>query len=133
MPLSFTIEHIGLAARDTTRLKDWYVQVLGARLVFEAAQTPPAYFLQVGGGLLIEIYPYRKESAEVSDNGLAGWRHIALSVPSLEKARAELVSAGVAITEPVKPAGGGGQVQFFQDPEGNLLHLIERPAPLPGI
>ena len=29
---------------------------------------------------------------------------------------------------PVKPAAGGGRILFFTDPEGNLLHLVERPA-----
>jgi hypothetical protein len=32
----------------------------------------------------------------------------------------------VEFTEDLKPAGGGGRVLFFQDPEGNLLHLVER-------
>jgi hypothetical protein len=26
---------------------------------------------------------------------------------------------------------GGNKVVFFRDPEGNILHLIERPEPLP--
>jgi predicted enzyme related to lactoylglutathione lyase len=32
------------------------------------------------------------------------------------------------LEEPVKPAGGGGRVLFFSDPEGNLFHLVERPV-----
>jgi hypothetical protein len=28
----------------------------------------------------------------------------------------------------MRPAAGGGRVLFFADPEGNLLHLVERPA-----
>jgi len=34
-------------------------------------------------------------------------------------------------TETVRPAAGGGQVLFFEDGEGNLLHLVERPAGSP--
>ena len=60
------------------------------------------------------------------DNKLAGWRHIALRVDSLEHARELLEDRGVEFAEPVKPAGGGGRVLFFSDPEGNLLHLVER-------
>jgi catechol 2,3-dioxygenase-like lactoylglutathione lyase family enzyme len=33
-------------------------------------------------------------------------------------------------SQPVKPAGGGGRVLFFPDPEGNLLHFVERSADL---
>jgi hypothetical protein len=55
-------------------------------------------------------------------------RHIALRVDSIDAARALLVSRGVRFDEPVKPAGGAGSVLFFNDCEGNLLHLVERPG-----
>ncbi len=124
----FTVEHIGLAARDTVALKDWYVRSFDARVAFESADVPPAFFLELAGGLMIEIYPSATDIAETSNNRLAGWRHLALQVDSIEAAREELSHRGVNFSEPVKPAGGGGRVQFFQDGEGNLLHLIERPA-----
>ena len=43
-------------------------------------------------------------------------------------AKAELEGRGLIFTGPSKPASGGGRVLFFQDPEGNLLHLVERTA-----
>jgi glyoxylase I family protein len=66
--------------------------------------------------------------AQREDNTLCGWRHVALRVDSLEAAKAQLEQRGLQFTDPVKPAGGGGRVLFFQDPEGNLLHLVERTA-----
>jgi predicted enzyme related to lactoylglutathione lyase len=48
-------------------------------------------------------------------------------VDSIESAKKELEQRGVRFSEDVKPAGGGGRVLFFQDCEGNLLHLVERP------
>jgi hypothetical protein len=33
----------------------------------------------------------------------------------------------VQFTEEARPAAGGGRVLFFEDLEGNLLHLVERP------
>ena len=126
--LTFSVEHLGLAARDTAALKDWYVRVLGARVVFENGQTPPAFQLALPGGPLVEIYPAASTLAETSHNSLAGWRHLALQVESIEAARDTLVARGVSFTEPIKPAGGGGRVLFFPDAEGNLLHLVERPA-----
>lgn len=65
---------------------------------------------------------------ETSDNRLHGWRHLALRVDSIETAKAQLEQRGVKFDQPVKPAGGGGRVLFFRDPEDNLLHLVERPA-----
>jgi len=126
--MNFALEHIGLAARDPRSLKEWYERMLGAEVVHEMRQTPPAYLLNLGG-VLIEIYAAEFSSEETRKNRLAGWRHIALKVPSLDAAKAEMESRGIEFTETVKPAGGGGRVLFFSDPEGNLLHFTER---LPG-
>jgi glyoxylase I family protein len=128
MPAQFSLEHIGLAARDTVALKDWYEKVLGARVIFSNGQTPPAFFIELPGGALLEIYEGDFSLKETSDNSLHGWRHLALRVDSIELAKTELESRGVKFDQPVKPAGGGGRVLFFHDPEGNLLHLVERPA-----
>jgi catechol 2,3-dioxygenase-like lactoylglutathione lyase family enzyme len=121
----FALEHIGLAARDPQSLKDWYERTLGAKIAFAMKQTPPAFLLNLGGAML-EIYAAASHSELVADNRLGGWRHIALKVESLDQAKAHLERAGVQFAEPVKPAGGGGRVLFFKDPEGNLLHLVER-------
>ncbi|HZV33623.1 MAG TPA: VOC family protein [Verrucomicrobiae bacterium] len=125
--MTFTPEHLGLPAMNPDALKDWYVDVLGAELVFDNGQTPPAYFIKLAGGLMLEIYQAEISIKETSNNSLAGWRHLALQVQSIEQAQAELESKGVKFTEPVKPAGGGGRVLFFRDAEQNLLHLVERP------
>jgi glyoxylase I family protein len=127
--LQYVPEHIGLAATDATRLKEWYEKVLDAKLVAELAAQPPAYLLQMPGGFMVEIYSARRIVGEMSDNSVGGWRHVALKVPSLDEARDLLAKRGVVFSEADKPAGGGGRVLFFQDPEGNLFHLVER---LPG-
>ncbi len=124
----FSAEHLGLPAQNPTTLKDWYCRVLGAKLVFENGQTPPAYFLELPGGLMIEIYEGDFAMKETTDNSLNGWRHLALRCDSIEAARPELEQRGVTFDQPVKPAGGGGRVLFFKDAENNLLHLVERPA-----
>ena len=123
------VEHLGLPALDPTGLQAWYVRVLDARVVYSSPGPPPSYFVALpGGGATFEIYAATRGLAETADNALAGWRHAALRVDALEAARAELEARGVRFSEPVKPAGGGGRVLFFSDPEGNLLHLVERPA-----
>lgn len=126
--LKFCVEHLGLPARDTVALKDWYVRVLGAKLRFDNGQTPPAFFLELGGWLMLEIYGATGSVKDTTNNGVAGWRHLALRVHSIEAAQAELARHGVIFTELPKPAGGGGRVLFFADLEGNLLHLVERPS-----
>ena len=126
--MHFGVEHIGVAARDPARLKDWYVRTLGATLVYDNGRRPPAFFVGLPGGPMLEIYEGDFALKETGDNALSGWRHLALRVDSIEAARAELAARGVSFPDPVKPAGGGGQVLFFRDAEGNLLHLVERPG-----
>lgn len=125
--MKMTVEHLGLPARDPAALKDWYVNALGAKVVFDNGQTPPAFFVALDGGLMLEIYQCGSSLKETGDNALAGWRHVAFRVDSIENARAALERNGVEFVDPVKPAGGGGRVLFFRDGEGNLLHLVERP------
>lgn len=126
--VKFLPEHLGLPARDPVKLREWYVRVLGARMVYDDQRTPPACLLAMPNGLMIEIYASETAVADTANNKLAGWRHLALQVEFIEGARDFLVQHGVVFSEPIKPAGGGGRVLFFQDPEGNLLHLVERPA-----
>jgi len=126
--MKFSVEHLGLPSRDPAALKNWYETVLGAKLIFENGQTPPAFFLQLSSGLMLEIYEGDFSLKETSDNALNGWRHLALRVESIESAKAELEKRGVKFSDPIKPAGGGGRVLFFKDAENNLLHLVERPA-----
>ena len=122
----FKIEHLGLPARDPAALKDWYVHTLGAEVVFSLSDGPP-FLLGLPGGVMVEVYAGDLAIPETANNKLNGWRHVALRVDSLAAAQAELARRGVRFAEPVKPAAGGGSVLFFQDPEGNLLHLVERP------
>ena len=126
--MNFSVEHLGLPARDPAALKDWYARMLGAKVVFGNDQTPPAFLLALPGQLMIEIYGGNSSLPQTSDNKLNGWRHVALRVDSVTAAKVELETRGLKFTEEIKPAAGGGRVLFFQDPEGNLLHLVERTA-----
>jgi glyoxylase I family protein len=129
--MNWRVEHLGLAAQDPSALREWYVRVFSAREIYADGKVPPAFILELPGGVWVEVYSAEKSTADTSNNRLAGWRHLALRVDSLESARAALTDRGVVFEEPVKPAGGGGSVQFFRDPEGNLWHLVERPSESP--
>ena len=127
--MDFVVEHLGLSAREPAALKDWYVKTLGARTVFSNDGQPP--FLLALGGMMLEIYTGDFARPETANNKLSGWRHLAVRVASIETATTELERRGVKFTEEIKPAAGGGRVLFFQDPEGNLLHFVERSANSP--
>jgi glyoxylase I family protein len=124
--MNISVEHIAIVAKDPAALKSWYERVLGARVVFNNGENPPTFLVALGN-VWFEIYASEKSLPETANNKLAGLRHLALRVDSLEAAKTELEKRGVKFTEPERPAGGGGRVLFFADGEGNLLHLVERP------
>jgi glyoxylase I family protein len=126
--MKLLVEHIGLPARNILALRDWYVSKLGAECIAPNGDDAPLFIRPQGSTAMFEIYSATTSNAQTEDNGLAGWRHMALRVESLEAARKELESRGITFMDPVKPAGGGGRVLFFKDCEGNLLHLVERSA-----
>ena len=126
MSMNISIEHIGLPANDSAALKAWYERVLGAKHLWDNGQQPPTCILAVGS-VWVEIYPATSSRPETTDNKLAGFRHLALRVESLDAAKAELEKRGVKFTREPAQAAGGGKVLFFEDGEGNLLHFVERP------
>ena len=129
--MNFSIEHLGLPSSDPAALKEWYVNTLGGKMVFTDGATPPTFFVRLPGGVVLEIYGAKSSSAQTRDNKLAGWRHVALRVESIESAKALLEKRGVKFSQPINPAGGKGRVLYFEDIEGNLLHLVDRPADSP--
>jgi glyoxylase I family protein len=124
--MNISVEHIAIPATDPVALKNWYERVLDAREVFNNGQNPPTCLISLGN-VWFEIYAAEKPLPERGNNKLAGFRHLALRVDSLEAAKMELEKRGVKFTEEIRPAAGGGRVLFFEDGEGNLLHLVERP------
>jgi glyoxylase I family protein len=124
--MNISVEHIAIPAANPVSLKNWYERVLGAREVFNNGQNPPMCLISLGN-VWFEIYAAEKSLPDTANNKLAGFRHLALRVDSLDAAKLELEKRGVKFSEAERPAAGGGRILFFEDGEGNLLHFVERP------
>ena len=124
--MNISVEHIAIPAANPAALRNWYERVLGAKFVWDNGQNPPTFMIALTN-VWFEIYAADAPTPERGNNKLAGFRHLALRVDSMDAAKAELEKRGVKFTEAIRPAAGGGRVLFFEDGEGNLLHLVERP------
>ena len=123
--MNISVEHIAVVANNPVTLKKWYERVLGAREIFNNGQNPPTCLISLGN-VWFEIYAAEKSLPDTADNKLAGFRHLALRVDSLDAAKLELEKRGVKFSEAERAAAGGGRILFFEDCEGNLLHFVER-------
>lgn len=120
------LEHTAIASPDPKRLAEWYVKFLDFRINHEYNGN---YFVRAQNGAMLEIIPSEGErpSNRMKDPGL---RHLAVEVEDFDAAHEALQAKGIQfLNEPVNMSGN--RLVFFADADGNLLHLIKRPQPLP--
>ena len=119
------IEHVAIASADPQKLAAWYVATLGFTINYNSGRT---VFVKAPNGSMIEIITAEGDRAAQTMK-LPGLRHLALVVDDFEEDYARLLSAGIAFQSEPQDAKGVKTV-FFEDPEGNYLHLIQRQTPL---
>jgi len=120
------LEHTAIASPDPQRLAEWYVQKLDFRINHSYDGN---YFVRAADGSMLEIIPSEGTRAPqgMKDPGI---RHLAVTVDDFDAAAAELRKRGVKfLTESLLM--GPNRLIFFSDGDGNILHLIKRPQPLP--
>lgn len=110
---------------DRTRTKPFYAGALGLAITNE---DDFAVTLDLGGGATIRLTELPGHKA--ADHTVLGW-----GVPDIRAAVAELKAKGVTfrIYEGFgqdadgiwQPPGGGAQVAWFTDPDGNVLSLTQ--------
>ena len=120
-------EHIGIYATDTTQLSQWYIDVLGFKIVrtLEKEGRPPIFFLEAEEGLSIEILPTKSPRSErqLSD---PGYSHIGLIVDDFDEVVASLQDKGISVQD-IRTTTNGWTIGYFNDPEGNRLEMVYRP------
>ncbi|HWQ52307.1 MAG TPA: VOC family protein [Bryobacteraceae bacterium] len=120
------LEHTAIASPDPLKLAQWYVDHLQFVINYEYAGN---YFVKAPNGAMLEIIPSAGERAEqgMKDPGL---RHLAVMVDDFDEGCRQLRASGVRfVGEPIEI--NGNRLAFFTDLDGNYLHLIRRPQPLP--
>ena len=121
------IEHVTIAAKDPKGLARWYCSTFGFKIAYESTRSLTTY-VKLGESLLEIIEAGDADRVSHGERD-PGFRHMAISVTDINKAYKNLSSRGVAFkSEPREKEGVW--TAFLEDPEHNLLHLIQRSRPL---
>ncbi|MDF9797495.1 glyoxylase I family protein [Catalinimonas alkaloidigena] len=119
-----SIDHPAVAAQDVDKLADWYCNVLGYEKYYR--DDKPVWMLKAPDASLIEIMPIDETPRPARTTWTPGWSHLALRVNNIDQAIQELDKHHVQWMGEMVEAIGGGKVRSFQDPEGNMLQVVER-------
>jgi glyoxylase I family protein len=120
------LEHTAIASPNPRALANWYVEHLEFVINFEYDGN---FFVRAKNGSMLEIIPSLGDrgSQTLKDPGI---RHLAIDVDDFDQALEQLRAKNVNfVAEPFE--NQGNRLVFFLDLDGNYLHLISRPKPLP--
>jgi len=120
------IEHVGIYANDSADLSSWYARVLQMTEIhrIEKEGRPPVVFLQGESGAVVEILPTDARPVE-HDLSCPGFTHLGIVVDDLDAEQARLARLGVEMWG-IRATSNGWRIAYFNDPEGNVLELIQR-------
>ena len=138
------LAHLGMTVRDTRKTLDFYCNILGAKMLWEAGEPQqgsqtemifglPGARVLVSGvelhGVVIEFFqflqPQIDETSFHDDFYSGGWKHLALKVVDIETEAARLKAKGVHFRFPIQTLPGGTRMIYFDDPDGIMLELIQ--------
>jgi hypothetical protein len=80
-------------------------------------------------GHMIEVMPKNTTPRHNRNSHEPGLSHAAWCVSNFDQALAHLKAHNVKFLSDVITAIGGGRIVSFEDCEGNMTQIVERPAP----
>lgn len=124
--MKFTIEHYGIMSENPSELAAWYCNVLGFKELFKPAGEGMPVFIKDENENVLEFFqkPESFSYPEIQERKI---QHLSLSISDFDDAVSYLESKGILFSEKPFTIFMGGKVRFFQDIEGNWIHLIYRP------
>jgi catechol 2,3-dioxygenase-like lactoylglutathione lyase family enzyme len=114
--------HVALFTDNFSTLEAFYTQTLGFPVV-KRWDDVNIIFINVGS-TTIELIGRDNRSGRVANQ--YGFDHLALHVADVDEAYAELSQAGIKFNGEPK-SFQDVRIVFFNDPDGNLLELVEDP------
>ena len=137
--MEIRIDHVGLSVADIKAAEAFYAEAFGftRQLAFELAPHPiRGVMLRHPSGIRLELFAHAQSRAGLHDTtpiealGTRGYGHFAVAAPDIDPVYAAALEAGAVGRVPPSPSPEPGvRFAFVSDPEGNLVELVEQPAP----
>lgn len=122
------IHHAAIICSDYQRSKDFYINILGLRIVAEhyrAARDSYKLDLALPDGSQLELFSFPNSPARPSRPEAQGLRHLAFAVADVAQCKLALEAKGVAVEEIRRDEFTGKLYTFFADPDDLPLELYE--------
>ncbi|PJG84274.1 VOC family protein [Conservatibacter flavescens] len=120
--------HVAIIASDYERSKQFYTNILGAKILAETYRTSRDSYkldLSFADGSRIELFSFPNPPMRMTQPEACGLRHLALKVADIKSAVDYLQKNGV-ICEPIRfDEVEGKYFAFFRDPDDLPLELYE--------
>lgn len=122
------IHHIAIICSDYEKSKDFYVNILGLKIINETYRKNRNSYkldLAVGENYQIELFSFPNSPERLSYPEARGLRHLAFEVDSIENSIKELNDNNI-ITEPIRVDEiTEKKFTFFSDPDNLPIELYE--------
>jgi glyoxylase I family protein len=123
------LHHVAIICSDYARSKQFYVEILGFKVVRETYREERRSFkldLQVGDRYQIELFSFSSPPARASRPEACGLRHIAFEVDNVEETVRKLTARGLAVEAIRIDETTNKRFTFFQDPDQLPIEIYER-------
>ncbi|RSK36201.1 SMU1112c/YaeR family gloxylase I-like metalloprotein [Hymenobacter metallilatus] len=122
------VHHIAIIASDYARSRQFYMEVLGLRVlreVYREARQSWKLDLALGEQYIIELFSFPEPPPRPTRPEATGLRHLAFAVSDIEATVRHLTAHGVA-SEPIRvDEFTGRRFTFIEDPDGLPLEFYE--------
>ncbi|MDZ5020722.1 SMU1112c/YaeR family gloxylase I-like metalloprotein [Clostridium perfringens] len=121
------IHHVAIIASDYKKSKDFYVNLLGLKIIREVyREERDSYKLDLEiGDSQIELFSFKNSPKRPSYPEACGLRHLAFEVENIEEQVRELKEKGIKVEEIRIDEFTGRKFTFFSDPDDLPIELYE--------
>ena len=122
------IHHAAIICSDYQRSRQFYVEVLGLRVIAENYRTERHSYklnLALPDGSQIELFSFPGSPERLTRPEACGLRHLAFEVENIAAWKVKLESIGIAVEEIRTDEYTNQCFVFFPDPDGFPLELYE--------